>query len=1127
MNKTLKFFGRFFVFTLAITILSLAIFSFSSAPVYAEGSFVFTGHLELGVVSNDVKELQTLLNSKGYDVGIPDGKFGPMTKEQVILFQKDNGLTPDGIIGQRVRTFLNKTISSTTTSNTKVTPVVTPKVVTETKTQTPTITPTSISASPSLDRTLKLIVPRMSGDDVKALQTFLNSKGYDTGIPDGFFGPNTKAQVILFQKANGLFPDGSVGPKTREFINNASPTGSATTSQSTEGCASGALFNTITGKSCTTTQPSVLPVGCTTTTIYSITTGLSCKTGLPPTPVFKIIGGGSSGPSIRTISSPTITGVTIPAQGEAPVSSLSSTSEYTATIAWTGSPAVFLASTSYTATITLTPKSGYTLTGIKANFFTVAGATATNSLDSGVVTAVFPATPLKQLTISNPTITTSKTYNGNTTAAVTPGTLAGVSNGETVSVTAVATYDNKNVGTGKTITVIYTLGGADAGHYIKPADYIIATGTITQASLTIGNPTLTTSKEYDRANTAAVTAGSLVGVVSGDTVTVSASATYDSVNIGTSKTITVVYAIAGADAGNYIKPADRVEYSGVITTKQLTIGAPTLTLSKAYDGNTTAAVTASSLVGVANTEDVSVSAVATYDNINVATGKTITVVYSITGASAANYIKPVNYTTTSGVIVKAAGPAAPSAPTLSSKTDTSVTLVANALNQFSRDGATWQDSNVFSALSTSTSYTFYARVKATATTNESLASSGTVITTMVATPTFNPVAGPIIFGTTVVISSAGADAIYYTTNGTDPTTSSTNQATTPLVINSAVTVKALAVKAGFDNSSISSASYTQMPATTPSSITLAVGSTAPVGGVTNVAIPAVGGTDTTGVITGYVATTADKIKFTVVDGGSATSAITINGGAYTSGADYQIVPTTSLPTVVVTTTEAGRATAVRTFIITGPILGADTLTYGIVMGADGKKWLDRNLGATRVATSFDDYQSYGSLFQWGRAADGHQLINHTSATAATPVNGNTSTLATTDTPGDNLFIKQPASPYDWRNPKNDNLWQGVNGTNNVCPAGFRLPTQPEWSTLVSSAGITNYTTAYSSSLKLTAAGGRNYGDASLGGLGAYGYYWSSSVTGTNAFDLYFSSSAVNPASNGVRAYGFTVRCLKD
>ena len=107
---------------------------------------------------------------------------------------------------------------------------------------------------------------------------------------------------------------------------------------------------------------------------------------------------------------------------------------------------------------------------------------------------------------------------------------------------------------------------------------------------------------------------------------------------------------------------------------------------------------------------------------------------------------------------------------------------------------------------------------------------------------------------------------------------------------------------------------TQAYATVPSSIILAVGSTAPVGGVTNVAIPAPGATDTTSAVTGWVTTTADKIKFTVTDNGGS-STITIGGGAYTSGADYQ-VPSTSSLTIVVTTTQASRATAVRTFTVT-------------------------------------------------------------------------------------------------------------------------------------------------------------------------------------------------------------------
>ena len=60
----------------------------------------------------------------------------------------------------------------------------------------------------------------------------------------------------------------------------------------------------------------------------------------------------------------------------------------------------FAPGTTYTATITLTAKPGFTLTGVTENFFTVAGAAATNAAGSGVVTAVFPATALQVINIA-------------------------------------------------------------------------------------------------------------------------------------------------------------------------------------------------------------------------------------------------------------------------------------------------------------------------------------------------------------------------------------------------------------------------------------------------------------------------------------------------------------------------------------------------------------------------------------------------------------------------------------------------------------------------------------------------------------------------------------------------------
>jgi hypothetical protein len=53
------------------------------------------------------------------------------------------------------------------------------------------------------------------------LQRALTKAGYDPGSPDGSFGENTEAAVVAFQQANGLSPDGIVGPETAEALSNA------------------------------------------------------------------------------------------------------------------------------------------------------------------------------------------------------------------------------------------------------------------------------------------------------------------------------------------------------------------------------------------------------------------------------------------------------------------------------------------------------------------------------------------------------------------------------------------------------------------------------------------------------------------------------------------------------------------------------------------------------------------------------------------------------------------------------------------------------------------------------------------------------------------------------------------
>ncbi|MCX6739030.1 MAG: YDG domain-containing protein [Candidatus Parcubacteria bacterium] len=292
------------------------------------------------------------------------------------------------------------------------------------------------------------------------------------------------------------------------------------------------------------------------------------------------------------------------------------------------------------------------------------------------------------LTISLPTLTTTKVYNGSRTAAVTAGTLSGVApvDGLNVTVTGAATYDTATTTTDKTITVVYTLAGSAAAGYTKPVNYATTTGIITAKALTIADPTLTLSKVYDGDKTAVVTAGTLSGVVGADTVTVSAVGTYDTATTTTSKTITVVYTLAGADSVNYSKPNNYTSSSGIVTAKQLTIADPTLTTTKNYDGSTSAAVTAGALVGVVGSDTVTVTATGTYNNVNVGTGRGITVAYTLAGADSVNYTKPVDYSVSTGVIVGAgsasSGYYAP-APTTSQVTTpvtpvvTTTTLPAN------------------------------------------------------------------------------------------------------------------------------------------------------------------------------------------------------------------------------------------------------------------------------------------------------------------------------------------------------------------------------------------------------------------------------------------------------------------
>ncbi len=138
------------------------------------------------------------------------------------------------------------------------------------------------------------------------------------------------------------------------------------------------------------------------------------------------------------------TAITAPVKNEVPQTEIE-TDEYTATVVW--SPEVtdkFVYNTVYTATITITPKTNYTVKGIAENGYTVSGAeTVTNEADSATVTVVYSATENKNSNeFTQPLAITGWTYGetANTpTAEAKYGTIK-----YTYSNTADGTYTEKS-----------------------------------------------------------------------------------------------------------------------------------------------------------------------------------------------------------------------------------------------------------------------------------------------------------------------------------------------------------------------------------------------------------------------------------------------------------------------------------------------------------------------------------------------------------------------------------------------------------------------------------------------------------------------------------------------------------
>ena len=230
-------------------------------------------------------------------------------------------------------------------------------------------------------------------------------------------------------------------------------------------------------------------------------------------------------------------------------------------------------------------------------------------------------------------------------------------------------------------------------------------------------------------------------------------------------------------------------------------------------------------------------------------------------------------------------------------------------------------------------------------------------------------------------------------------------------------------------------------------------------------------------------------------------------------------------TIIVTDADANSASETQTVTVTDVFesvsITFNSLTYITIQSPDtGKVWLDRNLGATKVATSSTDTAAYGHLYQWGRNDDGHE--DRTNASGSAILAPDITNAGTT------LFI---TSTSDWVSSSVDDngdlrtvAWAN-GGVNDICPAGFSVPTKAEL--VADTISATNTATAFSSFLKIPVAGYRSIVGGAPSSVGTSAILWSSSsVSGTNGSSLGFSSGDASFISNS-RAFGFSVRCIKD
>ncbi|MBT8527482.1 S-layer family protein, partial [Polynucleobacter paneuropaeus] len=194
----------------------------------------------------------------------------------------------------------------------------------------------------------------------------------------------------------------------------------------------------------------------------------------------------------------------------------------------------------------------------------------------------------KSLTVTGTAIA-NKVYDGTTNATVTSGTLVGLvpSDSANITFTNAASFSSANAGSNIAIVMNDTITGPAAANYIltQPTGITanISTKTLTVSGTSIAN------KVYDGTTAATISGGSLVGVVTGDTVTLTQSASFSQANVGTGLAVTIADTLSNNSLGNYTltQPSG---FTANITAAPITVSINAQT--KVYDSTNAASLTA-------------------------------------------------------------------------------------------------------------------------------------------------------------------------------------------------------------------------------------------------------------------------------------------------------------------------------------------------------------------------------------------------------------------------------------------------------------------------------------------------------------------------------------------------------